>query len=346
MANRKDSQKLKVPAKFKLESYRNLKNWSEPRFWLEQFALRVDIGRLIERVQIERGEGSGLLVDEFYLEEMIEAHWDAPLEPASAFIDYFSRGGLTFPALRKVFDGFSPIAPMTVADLYIAECGLDPSSRSWGRAFGDRVRREAPFPNEELRCAEIAEDSDLERVGRMPDDALPSEILREQYSVHLRKTIANVKDCDLQRNPELGLYAPHMDARVQDALGHDSFLYLTVDTNAPYKVAEAAFKKLFEARQLKSRYRKQVDWALFAKWCDDGVLPYIDLLLYQRFEAMKSRDDQLAISEADFADAIYPPHLERSQTSVSDTTRPMAEQLLDEDSPLFLSLLAQFSGPE
>ncbi len=162
MANRKTNEKLKVPAEFRLKSYSPLRDWTEPRPWLEQFAFRIDLLLLWQKVLTHRQSTDSakpsISVGEFYLNEMLSHIWDDPLAPVQKYLKDYPRPEVEFPTLEFVEHGFDPVRRMSVLDLYLAECVLHPLTRLWGRSFSQRLQKAVPFPEEELRWASLVEE--------------------------------------------------------------------------------------------------------------------------------------------------------------------------------------------
>ncbi len=142
----------------------------------------------------------------------------------------------------------------------------------------------------------------------------------------------------------MGSYAFPLLQPVEDKGPKSSPAYFVVNTDVPYKIAEESFKKQFEARQNGTRHSKRFDPAALAGWCDDGVLPYIDLKIFERIESDRRNNPHLSITDEELADAIYPASPARASTCVSDTTRPVATRLMNSTSSLFRSLLVAAGG--
>jgi hypothetical protein len=352
LANRKTVEKLKVPAEFKLTSYSSLRNWRDPRLWLDQFALRIDLLARWEKKVLPYRRPSGtdetrLMVEDFYLDEILSSIWDDPLAPVQEYLNYYSRWEVEFPTLELVKEGFDPVRRMTVLDLYLAECTVHPLTRRWGRSYGERVHTAAPYPEDALRCAQLWED---ERgfLSYEPDpEESPAEQLLTEHKERIDEFVRETRFRDPMESsvPSIGDYASLLLRSLDEEAMESGFTYLAVNTNVPYKIAEASFRKQFESRQKRSCYRKRFDSAALARWCDDGILPFIDLCLFERIESGRRGASKLAITEEELASAIYRASLQRASSCVTDTTRPVAEELLNPNSSHFRSLLAEFGGP-
>jgi hypothetical protein len=111
-------------------------------------------------------------------------------------------------------------------------------------------------------------------------------------------------------------------------------------------VAEKQFRENFERLNKRKRRALKMDEKRFAKWCDYGLLPYIDLKQEELFESGEHGNSKLAITNETMAEAIYKSLLGTKFTAntVTDTTKPMAEEIMEPASPLFRQLLAEASA--
>jgi hypothetical protein len=129
-------------------------------------------------------------------------------------------------------------------------------------------------------------------------------------------------------------------------LGPGPLAHFSVDTSLPYHVVEKQFRENFERLNQKKHKALKLDGKRFAKWCDYGLLPYIDLKQEELFESGRNGSSKLAITNETMAEAIYKSLLGTKCTAntVTDTTKLIAEEIMKPSSPLFRQLLAEASA--
>jgi hypothetical protein len=89
---------------------------------------------------------------------------------------------------------------------------------------------------------------------------------------------------DLAENSQLCWHREFMDESITEHHpGPGHIVHFSVDTGLPYQVAERQFRENFERLQQKKHRAFQIDDKRFAKWCDYGLLPYIDQRWYLRY---------------------------------------------------------------
>ncbi len=89
---------------------------------------------------------------------MLSHIWDDPLAAVQKYLDSYPRLEVAFPTLELVEQEFDPVRRMSVLDLYLAECILHPLTQLWGSAFPHPLQSAVPFPEEELRWADLTDE--------------------------------------------------------------------------------------------------------------------------------------------------------------------------------------------
>jgi hypothetical protein len=129
-------------------------------------------------------------------------------------------------------------------------------------------------------------------------------------------------------------------------LGPGPIFHFSVDTSMPYPTAEKQFREQFERLKQKKQSAIQIDKKRFAKWCDYGLLPYIDLKQEEFFESRRQGNPKLATTKETMAEAIYKSRFGVTHTAdtLKANTRPIAKDVMNPSSDLFRQLLAEASA--
>ncbi|WP_263358615.1 DUF6387 family protein [Acidicapsa ligni] len=354
MANRKADEKLSVPEWFRLEAYDETRKFTLPRQWLEQVSIRIDLmnhWREIYSLDHVSPEPEKMMsLKEFQLREMLFVIHQNPIVPVDAVVKEFTDPDIDFPTVKLVSRGLRPVRAMSIVDLYMTEHLIDPIRREWLHRCNARLEKDVPYPevefysalDEEVLSSMMMESSeDLTHPRSTPTQDVLARY-REEISRGMRSAVhldALLAERDFDRLAEF----------VNDPVDRDEALapltFFTVDTSVPYTEAEAAFRKLFEEKKKAApKNSKRLDNIAFGKWCDDGVLPCIDLMMDEEIEQMLRKNQKIRITEEDLATAIYKDSRgreRRSSTCVSDTTKPIAMNLMNPQSLLFRLLLSR-----
>ncbi len=234
---------------------------------------------------------------------------------------------------------------MTAADLYIAEQALHPTTRRMARSFFCAANEPINLENEPLYFA-LGEDQEDCYAPPPSDTPIRSLHMANWADTHrrLREENAHDRHFDQDEVPEVKHFIGSLEKWCVQASVEAPHLF-AVDPNAPPKLAAAALRSQLEALQGARAKVKEIKLNLFAKWIDDGVLPFIDLKIAERVQADRTQKRRLAYREEDLADAIYAKNPHRCSTCVADTTKPVAEALLNANSSLFKTLLDATKQP-
>jgi Family of unknown function (DUF6387) len=354
MANRKADEKLSIPEWFRLEAYDESHDFTLPQQWLEQVSIRIDLMNhwrdLYALDQIAPEPEKTMSLKEFQLREMLFVIHQSPIVPVHAVVKKFTDPDIDFPTVKLVSRGLRPVRAMSIVDLYMTEHLIDPMRRDWLRRCNARLEKDVPYPEVEFWSAldrEVLFSIMMESCEDLRQPWLTSTQgviarYREQISQSIRSAVhwdTLLAERDFDRLTEF----------VNDTVDRDEALaplaFFTVDTSVPYIEAEVAFRKLFEEKKKAApKNSKRLDNIEFGKWCDNGVLPYIDLMMDEEIGQILRKNPKIRITEEDLATAIYKDSSSRerrSSTCVSDTTKPIATSLMNSQSLLFRLLLAR-----
>jgi len=346
MGNRKAKEKLRVPAWFNLLSYRATRKMDEPIQWLEQFAFRIDLMLLWKELasipSTFSADTQSICVDQFYLDEMLSLLQANLIVSVNDVTSEYGPQGINFPTLELVRNGFDPVRPMTFQDLYLGEASLYPAARHWARSYFERIANALPYPEEELILASLVEDETQCDTNAPEMSESPRQRVLREYRSRLadglrQQILYEPPPFDYLTEAKFAMGGPFFE----DKSTEGAPAYFVVEPTVSYSVAEASFKKHYEKIRARTVNSKRFSSLVFATWCDDGVLPYIDLKMFETMESAKRQNVKLAILEEDLTSAIYRESAGRSSTCVSDTTRPLAESLMDVNSPRFRMLLVE-----
>ena len=329
--NRKDKEKLAIPEWFKLENYAPLKRFATPRPWLEQFALRIDLmahwrKAIRENPDCQLYQWFGCN-DENYPEDLLISILKNPLPAVDGFVEGYPY--VDFPTVTLVRHCAEPVRPMTVLDLVEALMIVPLTIREKMVLFHPELMSSVPHSSNST-------DSTRQQSPRAPQCDVSS--LRRVPTAHPQHLL----DLWLMVQMEGGIDS-WMTQFIAQPHENDSATYYAVDASVPLKDAVRAFRKHHLKAQMNKRNSSRMDSSTFAKWCDDGILPYIDLKIYEAIEQFRQKA-LASITEEEMADAIYPTLRAappRSSTCVSDTTKPVAKDLQNPFSARFRLLLAR-----
>lgn len=330
--NYKNEEKLEIPEWFSLASYAPLKHFMTPLPWLEQFALRIDLmshwkEAIHKNPDCEAYHWLGS-VDENYPEDLLLDVLKSPLPSIGHFVDRLPY--VDFPTVALVRNCAESVRQMTALDFVTASMMVSPTTRgrmgvlapglwdSFVHGVYDRVD-----PNQMQESQAVR---DNESDGPKDCGTYPKHLLELWLMVQTTGGI------------ETWMMEPFLNPHENNGVA-----YFSVNTSVPYPDAERAFHQRFIQAQERKCKSSKMDSSTFAKWCDDGVLPYIDLNIYEAVQRFRE-NKEMSITEEEMASAIYPdlPAVpQRSSTCVSDTTRPVAEDLQNPFSPRFRLLLTR-----
>lgn len=350
MGNRKSVEKLKIPSWYSLASYREMRSLDSPLKWLDQLALRIDMRRLLDRLSKEAAlgvEGNCGFSERKLMQELFRALCTRPIADSRQIVKQFreSNCSINFQTHDSVSDGYEPVWNMSLRDFYLAECFVHPDKREWCRKYFQQVEKAAPFPASELTHLRTDEflRSNREFMGHLMNGVLSRHRTALLESLSSQAQI-NPPYLEHENPFTYGQGLWFMEEYISRDTPEESNEYFVVDTSVPYKEAERAFRKLYEQSRKKGGNNKLINNSAFAKWCDDGVLPYIDLKMYEAIEVIRSGNRRLAFTEADLAAAIYeqlPGRLQRDPSAISDITKPIADSLMNPDGGHFKLLLIE-----
>ncbi len=347
MANRKDNEKLKIPKWFKLSSYDCLAALTTPLSWLLQFAIRIDLR--IYWHEIATGY-YGPMPDECDMDfrEIYKILHHHPLLPVHKLVArYHNR--IDFHTVSMVQRGLSPVRHLTSKDLVLIYASLTPEKRDLIRHVLDCIERDKPYPALKLQFADYCKDESHLSTSR--NKKTPSEIqVFARYREDVIAELSRLKKHDskvrvlndvLSNNGWGNENSDFLNEPLFDHIPREFTNYFALDATTPYALARECFEALFHASFLKKQNGKQISSTLFNRWRKNGILPYIDLKLYSEVEAASRRNSKIAISDIDLAEKIYPPSKSSYDSKkVADTTRPVAEALMDSNSAEFRQLLS------
>jgi hypothetical protein len=327
--NYKDNEKLSIPPQFSLAKYEPLKTFVTPIPWLDQFALRIDLMAHWEETirknpDCEPYQWIGC-VDENYPEDLLRKVLDDPLPNVEKFVS--SLPYVDFPTVMLVRNCAESIRPMTILDLITTLTMIPPKLRHEMGMFAPQLWSSFLNP---------AHDKvDPEQLGNVQHDDYIYENHSRSYPQHLLTQMLSI-----QMNGGIDKW---MTSSVADYAGNDPVGFYCIDTSVPLKDAEQALRRHYLQAQARKSNSSRMDSSTFAKWCDDGIMPYIDLKIYEAIERF-NRKRFVSITEEEMADAIYPvlPAVPpRSSTCVSDTTKPVALDFQNPFSSRFRLLLVR-----
>ncbi len=346
MGNRKASDKLPIPKWFRLQNYYGLRMITEPAAWLDQLAFRIDFLSLWKNISpFTHLQARTMLVDELYFDEMMSGLQNQPIVDVSQIVEQYSRQGAVFPTFKSVRSTYESVRHMTAADLYIAEQALHTTTRRVARSFFYAANEPITLENEPLYFT-LGEDQE-DCYAPLPSDTPIRSLHTSNWAdTHrrLREQNAHYRSFDRDEDPEVQNFIRSLEKWcVQGSL--EAPHLFAVDPNAPPQLAAAALRSQLEELQGARTNVKEVKPKLFAKWIDDGVLPYIDLKIAERVKADRKQNRRLAYREEDLADAIYAKNPHRCSTCVADTTKPVADALMNATSSLFRTLLDATKQP-
>jgi hypothetical protein len=341
------NNKLAIPEWFKVEAYAPFSRLTKSQDWLEQFAVRIDLKRLLKYVTenhdnpFSQGKSKG--IEEFYVEDILGMIRQNPVLPIDEIVTDYTTCNFIFSTVSFIRRDLAPVRAMTMLDLYWAELMIEPAERYLMRQFSHRLERESRAKND-VSSDRIAGDDHAESSWM----TAPKTYQHNRQALKHQKHMLEMLELKKAHDPSwidhpttriAGLYSDFMESPITMNSPQATTTFFAVDPNIPLKNAVIAFRKLFKqhaAGKMQDKHLNDVD---YGSWCNHRVMPYIDLKIIEAFERIKQRNDNIAIVESSICAEIYRGKRYES-IRVSETTKCFAASFLNPASFDFRILLA------